>query len=89
MAVLSPGLSAYGEHCVVMLLKFMPVAFGCILSLLGNSRPFPGGCFRFDQLYALYRKVTTWARLQPEVGPKWVASRPAVMPFSTAQRTGL
>ena len=34
---------------------------------------------------ARYRKVTTWARLQLEVGPKWVASTPLVMPFSTAQ----
>ena len=36
---------------------------------------------------ALYRKVTTVARLQEMPGPKWVASTPEVMPFSTAQRT--
>ena len=44
---------------------------------------------RFYLANALYRKVTTWARLQAVVGPKWVASMPLVMPFSTAQRTGL
>ena len=37
---------------------------------------------------ALHRKVTTVARLQEIPGPKWVASTPEVMPFSTAQRTG-
>ena len=36
---------------------------------------------------ARYRKVTIWARLQTVLGPKLVALRPLVMPFSTAHST--
>lgn len=38
---------------------------------------------------ALYRNVTTWARLQMLSTPKMVALIPLVTPFSTAQRTGV
>lgn len=43
-----------------------------------------------EMTYAIARnrKVTTWARLQVTVGPKVVAVRPLVMPFSTAHSMG-
>jgi len=51
-------------------------AQGSLLGIMGN--------------YAMvrYRKVTTWARLQTAPGPKVVAVRPLVMPFSTAHSMG-
>ena len=56
-------------------------------SEIGAKKPsggVPEGGFIDQFLYARYRKVTTWARLQMALGPKVVAVRPAVMLFSTA-----
>ena len=45
--------------------------------------------FGFYFARAWQRKVTTWARVQVDLGAKVVGVAPVVTPFSTAQRTAL
>ena len=55
-----------------------------------TARLFVRLCVCFCRDYGFmkrYRKVTIWLRWQALDGPKWVASMPFVIFFSTAQRT--